>query len=87
MPIRKDVFELLCLYEGANPREAFKPVADTPVRDRQDNVWVTEDPKAGRHMVFRSQVPDHLESAYDIALGDGLLAQELLEPNRQFSHP
>jgi hypothetical protein len=34
-------------------------------------------------LLFRSQVPDRLEAAYEIALGDGLVEQHLLKPEEQ----
>jgi hypothetical protein len=71
---RKDVLELLRLYEGPHPREAFKP-------HLQPSNW-REREKLRLHL--RSQVPDHLESAFDVALGE-LLEQEILEPNEQVS--
>lgn len=71
------VYELLRLYEGAHPRNAFKPPQFDP-----DEKW-REREKAQR--VFRSEVPDALKAAYDIALGDGLVEQHLLEPNEQVS--
>jgi hypothetical protein len=75
MPLRKDVYELLCLYQGPHPREAFKPrLQPTDWREREKV-----------RLVFRTQVPDHLESAYDIALGEGFFEQHILEPNEQFS--
>lgn len=69
MTLRTDVYELLCLYEGDNPREAFKPVWVNP-----DGIWK----KPKECLRYRSQVPDHLEPAYDIALGDGLLEQHVM---------
>lgn len=70
MEIHKDVYDLLRLYDGLNPRAAFKP-------HLQPDDW-REREQAQLH--FRSQVPDSLEAAYDIALGEGLLKQHLLKP-------
>jgi hypothetical protein len=53
--------------------------------DRRDNAWITEDPIGGKHLKFRSPVPDRLEAAYDVALGEGLLEQHLLTPEQQMS--
>jgi len=70
MAIRKDVFDLLCLYEGAPLREAFKPTWFEP-----DGVTFKR-PK-GR-LEYRTQVPDELEPAFDIGIGEGLLEQHIL---------
>ncbi len=92
MTLRNDIFALLCLYEGSNPREAYKPnwfeddgVTLRRPTDRRDNAWITENPIGGKHLKFRSQVPDRLETAYDVALGEGLLEQHLLTPEQQLS--
>ncbi len=97
MSIRKDVLELLRLYEGPNQWDAYKPIkptiwqdededdriiVDPKPRDRSDNKWITEDPIAGRWLVFRSQVPDHLQPAYTIAIGEGYLEEHLLKPEQ-----
>lgn len=84
--MRPDVIELLTMYEGPNPSEAFKfKIVENPPRprDHRDNSWITEDPANGRWLVFRSQVPDRLEPAYDIALAAGLLEYHILSPESQ----
>jgi len=73
MSLREDVYELLCLFESANPREAFKPhLQPTNWRQREK-----------QQLHFRTQVPDRLEPAFDIALGEGMLEQHLLKPEDQ----
>ena len=73
MSLRKDVYELLRLYEGPHPKEAFKPqLQPDDWRERRE-----------KQLVFRSQVPDQLEAAYDIALSEGYLRQGLLKPEQQ----
>ena len=64
----KDVYELLGLYEGPKPREAFKP-------HLQPDDWKK---RAQVTLHFRSEVPDLLEPAYDIAIADGLLEHHIL---------
>lgn len=71
---REDVYELLRLYE-VNPRAAFKP-------HLQPDDW-RERERTKLH--FRIQVPDNLEDAFDIAIGEGLLKQHLIKPEDQFS--
>ena len=72
MSLREDVLELLCLYAGKKSRDTSKPtqseMAETHPMPR---LW------------FRSQVPDRLRNAYDIALGEGLLEQYLVEKEDQ----
>lgn len=68
MSLRKDVYELLCLYRGPHRREAFKPrLQPEDWREREKD-----------QLLFRTQVPDHLEPAYDIALAEGLIEEHLL---------
>ena len=76
MSLRKDVHELLCLYERAHPREAFKPARLIP-----DGPPPPLRPEG--KLVFRSELPNHLEPAYDIAIGEGLLEQHILKPEEQ----
>lgn len=70
MPLRKDVYDLLRLYEGESPWEAVKPTWF-----EADGVTLRR-PK--QRLEYRSQVPDELQTAYDIALAEGLLEQHWL---------
>lgn len=75
MTIRNDVYDLLCLFEGVNPSSAYK--LHLLPDDWRERV------KQQCHV--RSQVPDTLEAAYEIALGEALLKQHILEPNEQLN--
>lgn len=77
MSIRKDVYKLLCLYDWQERRLGFKPARFLP----DDLPPLRPEGK----LAFRSEVPDHLLPAYDIALGDGLVEQHLLNPENQMS--
>ena len=68
----QEVGELLELYDWENRREGFKPARfqaalDKPCPKRFEG-----------KLAFRSEVPDHLLLAYDVALGAGLVEQYLL---------
>lgn len=80
--MRPDVIELLTMYEGPNPSNAYKATlpegAMRSVLDR-DRPWITDDPKNGRWLILRTQMPEHLENARDIAFAAGLIEETFLE--------
>ncbi|KKM84520.1 hypothetical protein LCGC14_1298340 [marine sediment metagenome] len=76
MSLRKDVHELLCLYEGYHPKVLFKPARLIP-----DGPPPPLRPEG--KLVFRSELPKHLEPAYDIAIGERLLEQHEIPPEDQ----
>jgi len=72
MSLREDVLELLRLYEGKKSRDTSKPTqSEMAEAHPMPRLW------------FRSQVPERLREAYDIALNDGLVQQYILEKEDQ----
>jgi DNA-binding MarR family transcriptional regulator len=66
-----EVCELLALYPGPYSREAFK-CNPKPAAEKSA-------------LLLLSQLPDHLEAAYDIALGNELVEHCVLKPEDQLT--
>ena len=77
MSLRKDVYELLSLYDWQERRQGFKPARFLPVPDKPPPF------RPEGKLVFRSEVPDRLLPAYDIAMAEELVEQWFIEPDDQ----
>lgn len=77
MSLSDDVRELLRLYDWQDVRGAFKPARFLPVPDEPPRL------RPEGKLVFRSELPDRLLRAYDVAISEGLVEQYLLEPENQ----